>query len=308
MKEPLGFKIVEFQDIHDKLSDYHKHGAKPGADLGFSCMEGLYTMKPDGCTDWTGIPQSGKTELLLECLFNTTAFYGWKHLLLVPDIGDAVEVMAILIHKSTGKTFDKKYQNRIEIKEAFNSATDLLQHFHILEPTSHKAKITPVEFWEFACEYKKIHGVNTATIDSWKDIHHDYGQYGGNYAMYLSNILPIRNKLAEQHQIHFHTVIHPKTPRRDGKGLIIHPQVDDMEGGAQWNNSGKSIISVHRPAFDAKHADVQVLKAKPAVVGKRGMFTINFDVTQSRYFEITDTINGGVNRYATPKEKRSKIK
>jgi hypothetical protein len=303
-----GFKIIEFNDISTELSQYHALGAKEGLDLGFDCMEGYYSMREDGCTDWTGIPQSGKTELLLECLFNTAQFKGWKHLLLVPDIGSAIEVMAILIHKHTGKTFDKKYINRIELAEAFNSAAWLLEHFHIMEKTDHKAKITPVQFWEYAVEYKKKHGINTATIDSWKDIDHNYSDYGGNYAMYLSSILPIRNQLAEQHKIHFHTVIHPKTPRRDKNGDIIHPQVDDMEGGAQWNISGKSIISVHRPTFDAKHADVQILKAKPKIVGKRGIFTINFDPATSRYFEIVNNGNGGVNRYATDKAKRPKNK
>jgi hypothetical protein len=303
-----GFKVIQFNDIQKELTHYHKHGAKPGIDLGFDCMAPFYNMRDDGCTDWTGLPQSGKTLLLLECLFNASMFYGWKHLLFVPDIGSAVEVMAILIHKYTGKTFDKKYQNVIEIAEVYSSSNWLLEHFHILEKTDHKAKLTPVEFWEFAAEYKKENGINTATIDSWKDLDHNYSAYGGNYAMYLSAILPIRNMIAEQNKIHFHTVIHPKTPRRGSDGNIIHPQVDDMEGGAQWNNSGKTIISVHRPTFDAKHVDVQILKAKPTIVGTRGIFTVNFDPAVCRYFEITDAKNGGMKRYATRVEKRTQNK
>jgi hypothetical protein len=81
-----------------------------------------------------------------------------------------------------------------------------------------------------------------------------------------------------------------------------------MEGGAQWNNSGKTIISVHRPTFDAKHVDVQILKAKPTIVGTRGIFTVNFDPAVCRYFEITDAKNGGMKRYATRVEKRTQNK
>lgn len=303
-----GFKVIKFNDIQKELTEYHKHGAKPGIDVGFDCMAPYYNMRDDGVSDWTGLPQSGKTELLLECLFNASMFYGWKHLLYVPDIGNAVEVMAILVHKYTGKTFDKKYQNVVEIADVYSSTNWLLEHFHILEKTDHKAKITPVEFWEYAAEYKKTHGINTATIDSWKDMDHNYSAYGGNYAMYLSAILPIRNTIAEQNKIHFHTIIHPKSPRRGSDGNIVHPDVTDMEGGAQWNNSGKTIISVHRPTFDAKHADVQILKAKPRIAGSRGIFTINFDPTVSRYYEITDVKNGGMKRYATRVEKRSQNK
>ncbi len=292
-----GYKILEFSDVQEDLEQYHKTGGNPGLYLGFQSMEKYYSMRQDSVTDWTGLPQSGKTELMLECLFNTSAFYGWKHLLCVPDIGDAVEVMAILIHKHTGMTFDKNYNNFINIKDAFKSCSWLLEHFKILHKTDNGPILSPVQFWDLAVQHKKDLKINTAVIDSWKDMRHDYKAHGGTYAQYLSNVLPYRNFLSEKNNIHFHTVIHPKTPRRDEKGRFYHPQVDDMEGGAQWNNSGKTIISVHRKTFDTIVADVQMLKVKPKVIGKRGFFAINFDVSVSRYFDI-NTENGGHNVYA----------
>lgn len=296
-----GYKILKFDDVADNLEQFHRLGAKQGKYLGFNSMKDFYSMRENSCTDWTGYPQSGKTELLLECLFNTSNFYGWKHLLCVPDIGDAIEVMAVLIHKHTGMTFDKRYNNYISIKKAFDSATWLLQHFFILEKTESQASLSPVEFWEYAVEVKNDLGIQTATIDSWKDMRHDYSKYGGTYAQYLSSVLPIRNDLSERHNIHFHTVIHPKTPRRDKNGNLVHPQVDDMEGGAQWNNSGKVILSVHRPTYDSIVADIQMLKVKPKVIGKRGFFAINFDVASSRYYDMT-TDNGGTKVYANQNE------
>ncbi len=298
MALPKGYKVIKFNDVEDRLTDYHKHGARPGIFLGFQNMKDYYSMRTDGCTDWTGLPQSGKTELLLECLFNASTFHGWKHLLLVPDIGNCIEVMAILIHKYTGKTFEKKYPNYIDLKEAFNACSWLFEHFYILEKADPRSPImSPVDFWNFAVEFKKENNIHTATIDSWKDLDHDYTKHGGTYAMYLSKVLPLRNALSETHNIHFHTVIHPKQPRRNKNGQLVHPQVDDMEGGAQWNNSGKTILSVHRATFDTKVADIQALKVKPRAVGKRGNFCLNFDPTKSRYFEM-DASEGGVWRYA----------
>ena len=297
-----GYKILQFGDIDSKMEKYHRLGANPGVYLGFNSMEEFYSMREDSVTDWTGLPQSGKTELMLECLYNTSAFYGWKHLLCVPDIGDAMEIMAILIHKHTGKTFDKKYPNFIDLKDAYKACGWLLEHFHIMDKSDPRAPIiSPVEFWEYAVEYKKEHDIKTAVIDSWKDLRHDYHLYGGTYAQYLSNVLPIRNALSEKHKIHFHTVIHPKTPRRSKEGKLCHPQVDDMEGGAQWNNSGKTIISVHRQSFDTKVADVQMLKVKPKIIGKRGFFAINFDPAYSRYCDLLPD-NGGTFVYAKKKD------
>lgn len=242
------------------------------------------------------VHNSGKSELLLEFLFNMSHFHGWKHLLYVPDIGDSIETMAKLIHKYTGKTFQKRYPNYIDIKTAFNSCAWLLQHFFILEKKDPRASVTPMKFWDLAAEMKQSHGIQTATIDSWKDLRHEYGKFGGSYAMYLSEMLPYRNMVAEQHGLHFHTIIHPKNARRVN-GKIQMPDVDDMEGGAQWNNSGKSIISIHRPTYDAKFADIKILKAKPASVGVRGMTVLNFDASISRYYEIKDQ-NGGERLFA----------
>lgn len=291
-----GFEIIKLTDIDERLTEYHKTGAKRGVFVGFDCFEDYYSMKESGCTDWTGSPMSGKTEMVLELLFNTSEFYGWKHLLYVPDIGDCIEVMAILIHKYTGKTFERKYTNHIDIKAAFNACTWLLEHFYILEKTNPKATMTPVQFWEFAVEFKKDHHIQTATIDSWKDMNHNYTDYGGTYAIYLSNVLPIRNMLSEQNNIHFHTIIHPKQPRRvAGKKQAI--EVDDMEGGAQWNNSGKTIIGVQRDNFAVPVTDIYFLKVKPRSVGKWGVVAINFDVARSRYFELSAE-NGGKSLYA----------
>lgn len=293
------FKIIELDDVYDRLKTFHTEGAKPGVKMGFTKSDEHYTMKLGSVTDWIGFPQSGKTELLLEYLFITSVKYGWKHLLCVPDIGDCIEVMSILIHKHTGKTFDKKYPNYIDWNHAYKSSKWILDHFKILEPQNAKNRITPVGFWEYAVEYKKKYGLNTAIIDSWKDMYHDYDSHGGSYAKYLSEVLPIRNILAEQNDLHFHTVIHPKNPRRDEKGKIRPPQPDDMEGGAQWNNSGKCIISVHRDGIGTKVADISVLKVKPRVIGKRGFFCLNFDPARSRYYEIEGSLEGGTNKYAT---------
>ncbi len=297
-----GFKILKFEDVEEGLTDYHLHGARPGVFLGFENMRKFYSMREEGVTDWTGLPQSGKTELLLECLFNTSIQYGWKHLLNVPDIGKSIEVMAILIHKYTGKTFEN-YPNKIDIKTAFNACPWIFEHFKILEKQDPKAKVTPMQYWEAACQNKKELGIQTATIDSWKDLHHPYADHGGTYAMYLSHVLPARNLMSEMNNLHFHTVVHPKTPRRDRNGLLIHPYFDDMEGGAQWNNSGKTIISVHRDSPQSVIARCKILKSKPRSVGMRGDFDLMFDPVTSRYYEL-DIENGGHKLYARDNYKK----
>src|SRR6478736_6269970 len=113
MNLPIGYELLTYENTRDDLIKYRNEGALRGVYLGFPLLNENYTMSIPGVTDWTGYPGSGKTELLLEFLLNTSLFYGWKHLLYVPDIGSKNEILSNLIHKKTGKTFDKRFDNHI---------------------------------------------------------------------------------------------------------------------------------------------------------------------------------------------------
>lgn len=301
-----GYKILQYNDISEQVEKLHEHGWDSGRYVGFPCFENHYNMLEDGCTDWTGYPSSGKTELLLELLFNMTKFYKWKHLLYVPDIGKSIEVMAKLIHKLTGKSFVKRHKNYITLHDAYSASAEILESFKIIHKTDAKAKTTPVQLWEYAARYKQQEQLNTVVIDSWKDMFHDYKAHGGSYAQYLSDVLPVRNEMAEKNKFHCHTIIHPKNPQVNSKDRKIYPpSTFDMEGGAQWANSGKCIITVHRESFDSNLTDIYFRKIKPESVGKNTAtpVTLEFDIVKSRYFFLSE---GGTRNYAAGKGEENK--
>lgn len=284
-----GFEILELQDSQQGLLKYHKEGALRGVYLGFPKFNEKYTMSLPGCTDWTGIPSSGKTEFLLECLLNTSEYYGWKHLLYVPDVGTKDQIIAILIHKLTGKTFDKRYKNYITEEEIYKHTPWILHHFKILHKTNAKAKITPYEFWDMAVELKnKIEGgIQTASIDSWKDMRRYFGQNNENIArddLYLEDVLEYRNTLSELHKIHLHTVIHPLKTETDKNGIRKAPTPYELKGGPTWYDMGKCQITVHRIDGTKNEVDIIVTKAKPESVASLGTTRMFFDKPKRRFY------------------------
>jgi hypothetical protein len=287
-----GYKILEFNDISSQIEHVHKNGWDNGLYVGFPKFKEHYNMLKGSCTDWTGYPQSGKTELVLELMFNMTTFYGWKHMMYVPDIGTSIEVMAKLIHKHTGQTFFKEAPNYISVKKAFDASNYLLEHFKIIHRVGKEPIPTPIQLWDYAYEYSKENQLNSFFIDSWKDCFHDYANNGGTYATYLSNVLPYRNAIAQESGIHMHTCIHPKLPRLKDN-VVQPPDYFDMEGGMQWNNSGKTIISVHRENWDNNLADVYFRKVKPEWIGRPTKIPIclEFDKVLSRYYYLSPTGN-----------------
>jgi hypothetical protein len=292
-----GFKITEHSDVYKELLHYRENYNERGKYLGFEALDNFYTMQLGNVTDWTGFPMSGKTQVLMELLLNTSKFYGWKHLLYFPDVGNRTEIVADLMHKLTGKTFNPKYDNHIDEVTIQKELNWLLYHFKILTKVDIKAKLTPFEFWDMAVEIKKKEGLHTACIDSWKDMSHEYSKYG-NYATYLEVVLPYRNQIAEDNDLHLHTVIHPKLTEKEN-GIRKAPSPYDLKGGSEWFNSGKCMITVHRESKEDNEVQIIFGKIKPRSIGSIGEARLKFDLKRFVYFDDVD----GQRVYAAAKGK-----
>lgn len=286
-----GFEILNNNNSRDSLLKYRENGAIRGKFLGFPFLDEYYSMSLPGCTDITGFPTSGKSEFWLELLLNTSLFYGWKHLLYVPDVGDKNEVLAILIHKVSGKTFDKRYANSnyISEQEVDRHLDWILHHFRILTKVDLKEKLTPYEFYDMAAQmnYDTEGGIQTATIDSWKDLKHGIGMDGESFGRddkYLEDVLSYRNSMAEYHKMHFATIIHPIKTEADKDGQRKPPTPYDLKGGSEWYNSGKCMITVHRQSGHPNAVDIMITKAKPKSVASIGKVTMFFDRHLARFY------------------------
>lgn len=294
-----GFKITKAHEVIDDLFRYRNNYHEKGKYLGFEGMDEYYSMSLGNCTDWTGFPMSGKTQVLMECLMNTSRFYGWKHLVYFPDVGSNVEIIADLINKKTGKSFNPSNYNVITDDEIVNAIDWITHHFKVLTRDDIKAKMTPIEFWDYAVQLKKDEGLETASIDSWKDLNHPYNDYGG-YAQYLEFVLPYRNQIAEDNDLHLHTIIHPKlTEKENGKRSAPVPY--DLKGGSEWFNSGKCMITVHRDDPTFYKAELYFNKIKPRSNGKIGKHEIFFDKEKLVYFEQEQHGNTLIKKYAKAK-------
>jgi hypothetical protein len=294
-----GFKITKAHEVIDDLFRYRNNYHEKGKYLGFEGMDEYYSMSLGNCTDWTGFPMSGKTQVLMECLMNTSRFYGWKHLVYFPDVGSNVEIIADLINKKTGKSFNPSNYNVITDDEILQAIEWITHHFKVLTRDDIKAKMTPIEFWDYAVQLKKDEGLETASIDSWKDLNHPYNDYGG-YAQYLEFVLPYRNQIAEDNDLHLHTIIHPKlTEKENGKRSAPVPY--DLKGGSEWFNSGKCMVTVHREDPTYYKAELYFNKIKPRSNGKIGKHEIFFDKEKLVYFEQEQHGNTLIKKYAKAK-------
>jgi hypothetical protein len=287
-------KIVDFSngEYQKKLLDYHDKCGLPGLELGFKTLNQFYTHKNSGITDWTGFPASGKTYFVLEILMQLTEKYGHRHALYVPDLGTYYETIAKLVKMHTGKDFEKKYQNQIGVGELLNRIPQISHNFKILIKEDYKQPITPQQFWEFVAEYQDDFGkLQTGTIDSWKNMSKEFGNLRED--QYLDMVLSYRNEVAEQGNVHFHTIAHPNkteledTKSNNGQRKRRVPTAQDIKGGDAWFANGKNIITVDWPDEGSSFIDLHIWKVKPENVGKKGKVIqqISLDLKKGRYFE-----------------------
>jgi hypothetical protein len=209
--------------------------------------------------------------------------------------------LAILIHKVSGKTFDKRYvnSNYISEQEVDKHLDWVLHHFRILTKVDIKAKITPYEFYDLAAKMnmETVGGIQTATIDSWKDMKHGVGIDGESFGRddkYLEDVLSYRNAMSELHKIHFANIIHPIKTEADKDGKRKPPTPYDLKGGATWFDSGKCMITVHRIDGTFNEVDIKITKAKPKSVAKLGTVRMFFDLKNARFY----TMDVGEKKYA----------
>lgn len=291
-------------DKNDALRDMSvrlKEGGRPGLVSPFKCLHEFYSHKAGGVTDWTGFPASGKSYFVLEYLMALSEKHGLRHGLFVPDIGSKEEIVEKLIKMRTGKDFTDRYYNKIDPKEMIEAMNWVMHFFVIFKRADFKRGVTPINFWEMIVNYNDSSTgapegrLNTGLADSWKNFSH---LYNGREDSYLDEILSIRNEMAEDHQVHLHTIAHAiKTEILDPKMNARRiPTAWDIKGGGSWYSNGKTIVTGHRKDKTTNGFDLYFSKVKPEDVGSEGEIVnkLFLDKKRGRYFELLD----GVPQYA----------
>jgi hypothetical protein len=294
--------LIGVGDVRDKLRMYIKSGGPERFYIGHKSLDKHYGIRQGSRTDWSGYPASGKTELMLECLWNCSQYYDHKHLINMPDAGSNEEIIAKLFHKVTGKRMEKYYWTSEGRQETDNLATvqeldrhlpEILEYFKILKT---KEPISPTQFWLEAEKMQTENKIFSAVIDSWNHMYHDTD--GQREDKWLAQTLQVGNDIVERSGLHFHTIIHPKSAKiKDGK--LQPPTYHELKGGSEWGNYAKSVIIVHREKNE-NHSEIHIEKAKGANIGVKGMIVLHFDIKTGKYFHYERESNQSIRHYAQP--------
>ncbi len=294
-----------YQPDVNKTFKHYEEGITRGLEVGFRCMQEVFSLKKGTTLYVMGAPFSGKSEFTLELLVYLSETYGWKHLIYTPETGDPVEIVAELSSKYIQKDFYKGYDNQMDTNEMYRATEWVDEHFTIVD---FKEAITPQEFYELANEIEDEYNVNfnTTLIDPWNEMKHAKGRYRDDE--YLDDILSFIRKNARNHNRINIITTHCRDQQlvRDGD-LFYYPMPSprDYAMGQTWYRKGMAMIGVWRPPAElgamrienlrdaepyGEHATViSIQKAKPKGVAEPGKLNKNvvlyYDAKKHRYYE-----------------------
>jgi hypothetical protein len=177
-------------------------------------------------------------------------------------------------------------------KAAFINAYQFVsKHIFYVYPETYKP--TPEYIKERFLELIIKEGVQGVVIDPFNQLDNDYGARSDKY---LESILSDFMRFAQQNDVFFDIVAHPKALKKDGAKNYPMPDVFDIADGAMWNNKMHNIAIYHRPNHQENpndplcEVDFKKIK-KQKITGVKGKIEIELDRPIRRYlFEGVDVL------------------
>jgi twinkle protein len=269
-------------DYADETFALYRDGRARGHSTGWPSLDDYMTIRPGELSVLTGIPNSGKSEFLDALMINLTQRYGWQFAICSFE-NPPEEHIAKLAEKWLGLPFwdgPTRRMSEADLQRAMAWAAD---HFYFIRfddeaPTIgailEKARIAVIR-----------HGARGLVIDPYNEIEH---RRPGNITEteYVSELLGIVRRFAQNHGVHVWFVAHPAKMHREN-GSVPIPTLYDISGSANWANKADLGVVVHRdPNQDPTQTEIHVRKVRFKSVGKVGFVALRWDPITGRYSEI----------------------
>jgi hypothetical protein len=226
----------------------------------------------------TGIGNYGKSTFLKWYMLMRVILYKEKFALFSPEDNPAHEFYHDLVEIYCGMKLTPDSNYRVSRSEYERIYDELSKHFFYVYPK--EISPTPEYIKERFLELVIKEKVSGCIIDPFNQMTNEYAKSGGRSDKYLETFLADCSRFAQQNNIYFFIVAHPKMMVKDSTGNYPCPDVFDIADGAMWNNKMDNILVYHRPEHQ-KNPDSTVCEfhtkkiRRQKVVGKKGIAIFN---------------------------------
>lgn len=276
--------VIYGEDVKEAAIAIFENGYEKVAEWGIEMLDKHFKRKKKELTLLSGIGNYGKSTFWKFLILYRCVKFGEKWAIFGPEDNPAEEFYHDFCEVYLGANCTSNNPNRPS-KSAYERAYEFVSN-HIFYVYPETFAPTPEYVKERFFELIIKENVQGVVIDPFNQLQNDYGARSDKY---LESILSDFMRFAQQNNVFFDIVAHPKAMRKDGLKNYPMPDVFDIADGAMWNNKMHNIVIYHRPNHQEKPQDRTCEVAfkkikKQKITGVKGTIEIELDLPTRRYF------------------------
>lgn len=277
--------ILTCDDFAENIMSYYINGFPEGQSIGESDFDEHLTFADGLLTMVTGIPFSGKDEVINHVAVKLAKRYGAKFG--IAGFEEPAEITGTkLIEKFAGRSFAKmKGQNpydRMSIEELEKGMIFLDEYFKFIDTDAVDITIDGilVKFGEMVRRY----GINYILISPWNCFEHKRPN-GMSETEYIGMSLQKIIRFIRMNNLHCFLIAHPIKISKNKEGEYEVPTLYNISGSANFFNMTHNGMTVYRN-FDTGLTTIHFQKVKFWWLGKIGEIDRGFDVKTRQYKQV----------------------
>ncbi len=295
--------VFDFEHIVD---NYYENGYPNVDKVGFKELDKLIGFRRGELTMVTGIPGSGKSEVLDEIIIRLSELHEWKTAICSLENPPELHIIKLLekynkkpfrdiVNKETGEIIHSSMNEG----ELIKGKIFLNKNFTFIRPKKlrdekgvlHRSVLDLDYILTQAKKVVSMCGLDALVIDPWNTIEHVL-QNGETESNYIGRVLSKITAFAEDYNIHVFLVAHPtKGVTFNGKDRVA--TLYDIAGSANFFNkthNGLSIFRVKDKELNPTNTiEIHVQKIKFKFVGNLGKCYLNYDLITGCYSDCDQT-------------------
>ena len=253
--------VTTFKDIEGEVTDFVKHGFKPGYQVGLANFDRIFSTYTGQFITVTGIPSSGKSDFVDQMVIGYNLNYKWKTAFASPEN----QPTYLHAHKLMRKVWQgMPTPGDINSKKWNEVAEHVNDNFFFID----MERYTLESILRKGAELVKRKGIKCLVIDPFNKIR-DIDSNTDDVNRYTMEYLTKIETFAKKFDVLVFIVAHPTKMYKDKDGKIEEPNMYNIKGGGEWYDASYHGILVHRD-YEAKTVKAKVLKVKFQNLGENG--------------------------------------
>lgn len=274
--------IYTGEEVSIEVGDFYVNGLPKGDSIQHAELNKLLTWRRGEMTCVTGIPGSGKSDMVDEIAVALAVQHGWKFGVYSPENYPVGLHVVKLMEKYAAMAFFSQTE-KMDPETMLKALDFILEHFHFIRMDV--ADVTVDGILQKAKDLKLRYGIDGFIADPWNRIEHNIPP-GISETNYVSKSLDKINRFKVDYNVHWFQVAHPVKMRKakDDPMRYEVPTLYDISGSSNFFNKTDNGMCVYRD-FLTNKTSVFVQKVKWKFMGKVGSVDFDYDIPTGRYKE-----------------------